>query len=60
MSNYTKSTPYLPRAPSFPSGPGLPVRRYCMSCGLWRGVIGSAGVGVRWRCASCLQKKETK
>lgn len=53
MSDKIRTAPDVPYKPS---GAGLPVRRHCMSCGQWRGVIGSAGVGLRWRCASCLQQ----
>lgn len=48
-----------PDAPFLPAGPGLAITWQCMGCGQKRGTsIGARGVGVRKRCAQCVERKK--
>ncbi len=43
-----------------PAGIGISSSRLCMGCNTAKGQIGSAGQGVRWRCAACLAARAAK
>ena len=47
-----------PDVPWRPVGSGMPIERLCMGCDRKNGAIGGRGVGVRWRCAGCIRKRE--
>lgn len=44
--------------PYRPAGPGMLPTWHCLGCNQKRVVLGSRGVGVRKRCAVCVQKRE--
>lgn len=50
-----------PGVPAFRQiGTGHLVTRSCMGCQKNRLTLGGSGVGVRWRCASCIQAKNQR
>lgn len=43
-----------------PAGVGMSTARHCMGCKTPKSQIGSAGLGVRWRCAGGLAAKAAR
>jgi hypothetical protein len=55
MSDRIRTTPDVAwRA----AGIGMSANRLCMGCNTAKSQTGSAGQGVRWRCAACLAQRE--
>ncbi len=42
------------------AGIGMSASRLCMGCNTAKSQTGSAGHGIRWRCAACLASRAAK